>query len=366
MANLYIHVPFCRAKCGYCDFASQTDLSLAGPWLDALEREAATAPDLGVFATVYLGGGTPSLLPEGVFERLFSLLASRFAIEDGTEVTVELNPEDATPAKLACLESLGVNRLSIGVQSLRDAELRFLGRRHSARQGRNALALALKRFRNVSADLIFGFAEQTTGSWRESLEGLSSAGVPHLSCYQLTLKEGTGLKARAQEGVWTPLDEEDQAEFFEIAASVLGERGYRHYEVSNYASEERFFCRHNVDCWRHRPYLGLGPSAHSFDGTRRWANTADTADYCGRLERGESPVAFEELLDERQLLLERVALALRTAEGIEETLLPAWDGREEALSRLEREGLVIRRDGRVRPTEKGFLLADGLPLTVLP
>ena len=366
MSGLYVHVPFCAERCPYCDFASVTDLSLVDRWLEAVGHEAKASPDTGVFDTLYLGGGTPGILSEQATEKLFSLLKSGFSFSPDAEVTVEMNPECVTEDTVALLCSFGVNRLSIGIQSLNDEELRFLGRRHSARQALQAVVSAQDAgCTNISADLIFGFPGQTVSSWRQTLSQVVQAGVSHISAYQLTVKEGTPFARMRAEGRLAVLSEEEEVEFFTATCDFFREAGWVHYEVSNYARTPESVCRHNLAYWRHLPYLGLGPSAVSFDGRRRWRNAPDVSEYCHLLQEEHSAVVFEEWLDDDQLLTEKVALGLRTAEGIAGDVVPLSGEKQRMLEHLQREGLIRVEGGRIAATEKGFLLADGLPLVLI-
>lgn len=359
-------MPFCAGRCPYCDFASTTDLSLIPAYLEAVKREVETSPDFGVFDTLYFGGGTPGILPEQEMETLFGVLRSRFCFSRDAEVTVEMNPECVTKRRVVFLRSLGVNRLSIGIQSLNDDELRFLGRRHTARQALEAVFRAHDAgCANISADLICGFDGQTILSWTDTLSRLVGEPVSHLSAYQLTVKEGTPFGNMRDKGQLCLLSEDEEAAFFEATCGFFRQAGWTHYEVSNYCRGPQYACRHNILYWRHQPYLGIGPSAASFDGRRRWRNAEDVSDYCRLVEEKGSGRISEECLTDEQLHLEKVALALRTAEGVAEESVSDTARTRRALEHLEKEGIVSRRAGRIVPTEKGFLLADGLPLLLL-
>jgi oxygen-independent coproporphyrinogen-3 oxidase len=362
--GLYLHVPFCRSKCPYCDFYSVTDQALIPAYLQAMEKEAGLYREaFGAFDTLYLGGGTPSLLDGTQLSALVASLRRHFTFSPDPEFTIEANPDDLTAEKLAVWQDLGVNRLSLGVQSLDEAELRFLGRRHTAGQARRALELARAAgFDHVGVDLIYGLPGQREETWIRTLEQVLEFHPEHLSCYQLTLAPDTPLGRLAARGEIRPLEEEEERHFFLLTSRFLVERGYLHYEVSNFAREEEYCCRHNRKYWRHEPYLGLGPGAHSFDGGRRWWNFSSVEQYGSSLEAGKAPLAGEETLTPTQLRLEALYLGFRTREGVSLDLLrpqPRW---QTILAELSRTGLVRVANGRLVTTPQGMVVADRLPL----
>jgi oxygen-independent coproporphyrinogen-3 oxidase len=359
---LYVHVPFCGGKCAYCDFFSVPDLSLAPQWLDAISLETRHYQEqFPPFATLYLGGGTPSILSLGDFARLMELLRQAFAFSPDAEVTLEANPEDVSPEKLALWQGFGVNRLSLGVQSLDDAELTFLGRRHNARRAREALAACRHAgFANLGVDLIYALPGQTMDCWERTLAQVLEYAPEHLSCYQLTIETGTPLAGRLAQGQFPPAGEDAQAEFFLFTSRFLTAKGYFHYEISNFARSEDLVSRHNCSYWDHTPYVGLGPGAHSFDGRRRWWNHRSLGDYCRAASEGAPPVAGEEILTPEQLRLEMLMLGLRTRRGIPLGLINSAEG-EDQLQRLVDEGLLILDGDKAVPTPLGWLVADRLP-----
>ncbi len=360
-AGLYVHVPFCRTRCAYCAFFSQTDLSWAPRWVDAVLREAYQGRPREPVVTSYVGGGTPSVLPREVLLALLDGLRDSYDLESAKEITIEANPDDVDPGFMRVLREAGVSRLSLGVQSFSDEELRFLGRRHDAAQARAALWAAMDAgFASVSVDLMYGFRGQRRDRWLKTLEEAISWGPGHLSCYQLSVEPGTPL---ARAGL-TATPEGKEYAFFVLTSRRLTDAGYRHYEVSNFALPGHE-SQHNLGYWRHLPYRGLGPSAHSFDGARRWWNTASVPGYIERLECGESPVGGEETLTEDQVLMERLMLGFRTSEGVECALLQSLPGGRSTLDRLEGEGLLVVRGDRALPTLRGLAVADRLPLAFL-
>lgn len=362
-AGLYVHVPFCRTKCRYCDFYSETDLDAVSPWFSAALAEADLYREIcGAFDTLYLGGGTPSLLPARLVESLLRGLRGCFSFGPGTEITLEANPDDVTAEKLRAWRAAGVNRLSLGVQSFDDKELRFLGRRHGARRAMEALDLARKAgFSNVGIDLIWGLPGQSLSQWMTTLEEALAFSPEHLSCYELTVEEGTRLHEAVTTGAVVLPAEADLAERFLATSERLTVFGYDHYEVSNFARTRRHRSRHNQKYWRHVPYLGLGPSAHSFMEGRRWWNVRSLHDYIRRLQWNISPVAGDERLTGDQLRLETLYLSFRTSDGITRRELGEGPEVESALEALRRSGNLEVVGDRVRATLTGWLMADRLP-----
>jgi putative oxygen-independent coproporphyrinogen III oxidase len=360
--GLYIHVPFCRSKCIYCDFYSVTTGGLVGRWLRALETEMAFYKSTFThFDSLYIGGGTPSLLGRDEMTTLFSALRRHFDLSEEAEVTVEANPDDATTGWLANLRSLGANRVSFGIQSFNDRELAFLQRRHDAAKAEAAVEAARGAgFTNISLDLIFGLPGQTTSDWLRTLEWALSLRPTHLSCYQLTVEGPTPLKTMIGEGTVRLPSDEKARRFFLLTSRFLQSHGFLHYEVSNFAASEHLTCRHNEKYWRREPYLGLGPSAHSFDGSRRWWNYRSVQDYCNDLEGGTRPVEETEHLSTEQVELERLYLGLRTSSGIALKDLP--EKSETAIRQLRKARLVRLNQNRITATVRGYLVVDSLPI----
>ena len=361
--GLYLHIPFCVTRCLYCDFYSDTRISMAGRLLGCLAKEdAPRGMEFSAFDTVYIGGGTPSAMSAGSIANLMERVGDRFETAPGAEVTIEVNPDDVTAGKLAEYRGAGINRISVGIQSFDDGELQFLGRRHDARSAMNAVrAIREAGMDNLGIDLIFGFAGHTIQSWRSTLETALSLGPEHISCYQMTIEGTTPMGSMLASGAIPEPDEKLQRELFLLASAALTDHGYIHYEISNYARGEGEMSRHNGKYWAHVPYLGLGPSAHSFAGNERWWNLPSIEGYCGGVEEGEGPPRGSERLTARQLDLETLYLGLRTARGLPLEFLrrfPAW---EIALERLENDSFLSVEGGRVVPTTKGFLFADSLP-----
>ena len=362
--GLYVHVPFCKTKCPYCDFYSVTDLSCVESWLDSIEREMELyEADFGAFDSLYIGGGTPTVLEDEQIDRLMAALRRRFFFLPDSEITVEANPDDVRAEKLEVLRRLGANRISIGVQSFNERELRFLRRRHTAEQAEEAVRLAKGcGFSNIGIDLMYGFCGQTKKSWAETLEKAVSLGPLHLSCYQFTLEERTPYGRLKAEGKLKMIGEEKERALFLFTSRFLKQCGFIHYEVSNFAKGAHGFSRHNRKYWQHVPYLGLGPAAHSFRGRTRWWNCRSVDEYCRLLGQGKRPVEGREDLSPDQLRLERLYLGFRTDGGVSAAEACRDDAAARTVSRLKRSGFLKVVGDRLIPTEKGFLIADRLPL----
>lgn len=364
--GLYVHVPFCRGKCHYCDFYSCCSQERMAAWLAALAAEIILTKDQDwshPFDSLYLGGGTPSLLPPEMLTKVFLALRGHFPFVPAPEITLEANPDDVTLEKLRLWRQLGVNRLSLGIQSLNDAELRFLGRRHDAAQARRAVELArLAGFENLNVDLMYALPGQTMAAWQASLAGILAYRPEHLSCYQLTVAEHTPLGERVSRRELVLPGEEEQRTFFLGTSEFLAAHGYGHYEVSNFALRPQYFSRHNCKYWQHVPYLGLGPAAHSFDGRRRWWNVASVAEYCRQLAEGREPVAGSEVLTDSQLRLETLALGLRTRQGVARAILKHFPQADRLITDLCETGFLEVQQERLCPTREGLVVADSLAM----
>jgi oxygen-independent coproporphyrinogen-3 oxidase len=362
-AGLYIHVPFCTSVCPYCDFA----VTIAGgerreEWADGVIREAALYSDCGLgFDTVYFGGGTPSTLDPEQLVRIVDGLHRHLDVDREALFFLEANPEDVSPQRVTAWRELGVDFVSLGVQSLDDDDLVFLGRRHSATDARRAVeALCGAGFAAVSVDLIYGVAGRSEGHWRKQLESAVALGVDHLSCYQLTVHEETVLGRRVARGVATEMGEGDLAELFFLTHELLSDAGFEGYEVSNFASAPQHRSWHNQKYWDHTPYLGLGPSAHSLADGRRWWNQ-QTA-----VNAGERPIEDEEQPSNEQLILEGLMLGFRTAAGVDLGRLRDRFGidllvrNRDVIDRFSASGHIEVDGERLRPTLAGLAIADTL------
>jgi len=402
--GLYVHVPFCKTKCPYCDFYSVTTLDLVDRFVEDLEHEMRwrlADAWMDGFDSLYVGGGTPSILGPERLQRVLAMLSrplitspraketaapqsrpagrtpgeavaekagrttKKPAAEGASsapdvEVTVEMNPADVTADLMAVMRDAGVTRVSLGVQSFDDQELRLLGRRHD-RAGAIAAIEEIRKagFADLGLDIITDLPGSNLETLRRSLDQALAFRPEHLSCYALTIAEGTVFGQRQQAGTLVLPDPDARADQYLETARVLEEAGYDHYEVSNYARKPRLRSRHNQKYWNRTPYLGLGPAAHSFDGTTRWWNLADVHRYHERLSSGHLPVDEQESIDADMARMEQLALGMRTAAGISETLVQR-PGLSEVAADLVAQGLLERHDGRLCPTRRGFLVADGI------
>lgn len=366
-AGLYIHIPFCRSKCPYCDFYSIASPTLIPRWFESLKKEILLYR--GVFEsfdTVYLGGGTPSILETSAIEEILDHIKINFNLREDAEITIEANPGDLDPEKITGLKYVGINRINIGIQSFNDHELYFLGRRHRAvDSGRVLNDLKNAGFNNIGIDLIYGLRGQTLEDWKATLERALFFKPEHISCYQLTIEGKTLFHSMKNKGELEDLDEDLASKFFLETSEFLEKRGYLHYEVSNFSRGMDFMSRHNIKYWKRTPYLGLGPSAHSFDGEKRWWNHRSVKKYCSILEKNMPPVDDSETLSKEQAILEKISLGLRTLCGISREYLNCINGALENLQRLEVSGHIEIVNDRIVPTKKGLLIADQLPLYII-
>lgn len=370
--GLYLHIPFCSAICPYCDFAVLT----GGPerrarFTDHLIREIGmwssdSEPFRGI-DTVYFGGGTPSALSVEQLGRILDAAKASLPVRDDPWIFLEANPEDVTPESVRAWRELGVRTLSLGIQSFDAEALAFLGRRHSPEQARRSVEIARGAgFHTVALDLIYGLPGQTAEDWRRTLETAVALQPDHLSCYQLTIHEGTPFGFRLQRGKMTEAPEETQAELFLLTHSFLRDAGWPGYEVSNFARSPEHQSRHNRKYWDHTPYLGVGPSAHSFSGNRRWWNERKIKPYEARIDSDQQPIAGSEELSAEDLALEAVMLGIRTVDGInlgrfqERYGVDLLERNAALVERLSRDALLKLENGRLVPTLEGLAIADSL------
>jgi len=370
--GLYLHIPFCSAICPYCDFAVLT----GGPerrrkFTDHLLSEISLwSPDRSRFDsidTIYFGGGTPSALTPDDIARILDAARQNLSIHEDAWVFFEANPEDVTPESVREWRDLGVRFLSLGIQSFDADALKFLGRRHTPEQARRSVEIARAAgFDTISIDLIYGLQNQPFETWRRTLEQAVALQPDHLSCYQLTIHEGTPFGFRLERGEMTELPEEPQGELFLFTHEFLRDHGLPGYEVSNFARSPEHRSRHNRKYWHHVPYLGLGPSAHSFSGSRRWWNERKLGPYEMRIDSGERPIADGEELTRQDLALEALMLGLRTTDGIDLDSFRELYGvdlrkrNEPLVERLVGDGLLKIEGGALRPTLAGLAVADSL------
>ena len=370
-AGLYVHVPFCGIVCPYCDFAVRTGgPDLRRRYREHVEREVALyGGDRGLDVnSVYLGGGTPSLLDPDELRRLLAAVRAGLEVRADAWLTLEANPEDVTSAQLDVWRALGVRTVSLGVQSLSAERLGYLGRRHDPETARACVRLSREAgIEVVSVDLIYGLPGDTAADVRAELAAAVELGADHLSCYQLTVKDGTLFGKRRRRGELAELGDDAQAELFLLVHRFLADAGYAPYEVSSFARRPDARSRHNRKYWDHSPYLGLGPAAHSFDGRQlRWWNQRRLSDWQDALAKGERPVAGQEELSREDLALEELMLRLRTVDGVdldgfrERHGVSLPDRNRALVERLVKDGLIALTEDRLRPTARGLAVADRL------
>lgn len=378
--GVYLHVPFCAVRCGYCDFNTYTTAEL-GPGADPdgypgtvvaeLDLAARVLREAGLggrpAATVFFGGGTPTLLPSGALTRMLDAVRERFGLVPGAEVTVEANPESVTAGSLAELAASGVTRVSFGMQSAVPSVLAVLDRVHDPARVPQAVGWARDAGLAVSVDLIYGTPGESVADWRASVEAALAYRPDHVSAYALVVEEGTRLAARVRRGEVAAPDDDDLAEKYELADDLLAGAGFAWYEVSNWSAAPDQACRHNLGYWRGDDWWGAGPGAHSHVGGVRWWNVRHPRGYAERLAAGRSPGAGRELLDAGQRRAERVLLGVRLATGLPLADLDP-DGRR-AVAGLVADGLLDGRravTGDAVLTRRGRLLADAVVRALLP
>jgi len=352
--SLYIHIPFCSRKCLFCSF-----VIAVGQEHRREEYVAALIGQIGetfptTLKTIYLGGGTPSMLNEDHLEGLMSAIIKKYPLLQGIEITIEANPESIDRAKAKFLKALGFTRISLGVQSLDERYLKFLGRTHDALMAREAYGILREEgFVNVNVDLMYGFPGQTMEELQEDVHAIASLGSEHLSLYNLTIEKNSRFFAAGME-----LDDGDyQAKQYVFIGRALCERGFEQYEISNF-SKPGFKSAHNINYWQGGPYLGLGIGAHGFDGRRRYWNISNLQEYIKKAARKEETVEGFEILSDEQLVMEKVLFGLRMNEGIPEAMVPL--NRRPLIQAWTKDGFLCSKDGKLKATTKGRLVLDEL------
>ncbi len=365
MSGIYIHIPFCKQACHYCNFHFSTSLRYKNELIAALLREIEISVSSGVAApdnieTIYFGGGTPSLCNKDEIQSIIEKLRSFFNVSPAAEITLEANPDDISKEKLNDWKQAGINRLSIGIQSFFEEDLVWMNRAHNAKQAIDSLQLAVATFDNITIDLIYGTPGLTDEKWKQNVEKAIFSGVPHLSCYALTVEPKTPLDKLIRQHRSEDIDPGKQSEQFLLLMQWLEDAGYEHYEISNFA-KPGFRSRHNSSYWQGKKYLGFGPSAHSFDGNARWWNIANNNIYIDSIKKGIIPFEKEQLTP-TQKLNEFIMISLRTSEGLDLSRINETKSKDlQAASRKYIEnGLVKLENNNLRLTQEGKLLADGI------
>lgn len=363
MAGLYLHIPFCKQACHYCNFHFATSLHHKAELITALKNEligrAANWSDQSI-ETIYFGGGTPSLLEPEELRRLLETIRQHYRLEPNPEITLEANPDDIDTDTLLQWKTIGINRLSLGIQSFAEKDLQWMNRAHNADQALQALQLAINTFPNLTADLIYGTPGLTDEQWIQNIDTLLQLGVPHISAYALTVEPKTPLEKQIRLQQKPNTNPDQQARQFLLLVDRLQAAGYEHYEISNFAKPGHR-SRHNSSYWKGIPYLGIGPSAHSYQPPIRSWQLANNQQYIERMNRGEW--TFEqETLTPAQQLNESILIALRTIEGLDLNLISSkiqekW---KSLLDQYRQMGWIETESEKIRLTNEGKLQADGI------
>ena len=365
MSGIYIHIPFCKKACTYCDFHFSTSLKYVDEMVDAICLEIAKKKDriTDQVGTIYFGGGTPSVLPAKHFEKIFNTITKNFSVSSDAEITIEANPDDLTASKITELRRLPVNRFSIGIQSFFEEDLLWMNRAHNAIEAETCIKRSQDAgFENLSIDLIYGYPLLTDSKWLHNINKAISFETPHISAYSLTVEPRTALASAIKRGQDIPLNDEQSAAQFITLIDELQEGGFEHYEISNFSKPGKYAV-HNTNYWRGITYLGIGPSAHGFNGNVRYLNVANNAAYLSSMELGKIPESIEEL-DLYDRFNEYVMTSLRTMWGTSLDKIEQEFGKFFLVDTLKTIKIFIERqwlineDGHLKLTIDGKLFAD--------
>jgi oxygen-independent coproporphyrinogen-3 oxidase len=376
MIGLYIHIPFCRQKCFYCDFPSYAGLNyLHKEYSAALCREISAqgkALSSKTVDTVFVGGGTPTILPVELLAEIFKSVQRHFSIAKDAEISMEVNPGTVDSEKLLVLRELGVNRLSFGVQSFNDMLLKSIGRIHTSKQAEEAVGLAKKAgFTNINVDLMYGLPQQTRKDIRDSLNKAVNLGIQHISVYGLKIEENTVFATQQAAGILALPEEAIEEAMYDEINTFLPRKDFKRYEISNYA-KANYNSRHNIKYWRYQPYIGLGAAAYSFYNRQRYGNTTDVPQYISALDSGKSPIEFSETLDEANAMAEFVFLALRMTSGLKVADFNAYFGKDfftyyqGTIKKLTLQQLITANEDNVRLTMLGMKFGNIVFRAFLP
>ncbi len=373
MAGIYVHIPYCKSKCIYCDFYSTPQVATMEQYVHSLLAEAhlrSNEINGETFTTLYLGGGTPSVLPAELIARLVTGLHETFHLSNLEEFTIEVNPDDVTPALINSLQQLGINRVSMGVQSFNDNELQAINRRHTAQQAINAVhCMNDAGIGNVSIDLIYGLPGQSLDSWQRNVEQAIELEVQHISAYCLSYEHGTRLWVMREQGRVQEASDELCIAMNDALMSMLSEAGFEHYEISNFA-QPGYRSRHNSSYWNFTPYLGLGAAAHSYDGTTRRYNPASIKRYIEDISQGRTACELEHL-EPWERHDEEVMVRLRTSDGLDTSLIASHYGDQVATTLLRKaqpfinQGLLSQNGTTLTLTKQGIMTSDNIIRTLM-
>lgn len=368
MAGIYIHVPFCKTRCIYCDFFTRTDTSSKEDYIMALCEEMNLRKDYlnnERIETIYFGGGTPSQLSYNNFDRIFKTIGELFDISSNAEITLEANPDDLSESYIQILRSLPFNRISIGIQSFDDSELAFLKRRHSAERAREAVKECQRLgFDNISIDLMYGLPNQTMDIWQKNLDEAIALDIQHISAYHLIYEQGTKLYRLFKQGEVKPVNEDISVDMFALMIEKLNNAEFSHYEISNFANRG-LYSKHNGSYWKGEKYIGLGPAAHSFDGQNRARNIASIPKYIEAIGKGVPSIEVE-YLDIKSRYNDFILTGMRTMWGINLPELEKRFGAEmkkycmKNVDKYISQGFVSNEDGMLKLTRKGIFISDGI------
>lgn len=367
MAGIYIHIPFCKQKCSYCDFHFSTNLHNKSNLVKAINKELLLRKNeiSQPLETIYFGGGTPSILSEIELESIFETIFKNYSTQNLKEVTLEANPDDLNQEKLKFLKSTPINRLSIGVQSFFEEDLQLMNRAHNAQEAERSIKLVQDfGFDNITIDLIYGSSTTTNDMWMKNLQQAINLNVPHISSYALTVEEKTILDHQIKKGITKPVDEDRQNEQFQLLVDTLTSNNFIQYEISNFG-KENYFSLHNSNYWKGIHYMGIGPSAHSYNGKSRAWNIANNTKYIQAINQNNLPQEIE-VLNEAERFNEMIMIGLRTIYGINvdrinsEFSQPILDLFYQEINQLIKENLIIQQENKIilKPESKFF--ADGI------
>ena len=358
MAGIYIHIPFCKKACHYCNFHFSTSNDGIESMIMAIEKEILLREEIHnqEISTIYFGGGTPSIIPINLLTRLLKSIHSKYNVSSNAEITLEANPDDITTEKSIEWKSIGINRFSIGIQSFVESDLQWMNRAHNSIQSKKSIEIIQSAgFKNFSIDLIYGTPGQTIEQWNDNLDIAFGFNTPHLSCYALTVEEGTALHKMIANNKKQLVDSDLQSIFFETLMKRARQAGYSHYEISNFA-KPTMESKHNTAYWEGIPYWGFGPSAHSFDGNKRRWNISHNIDYIKSVENNIVPFE-EEILDEVDHLNEYIMTSLRRKNGIEKSvIIKRWGST--FLNQIDNEISPFVNSGKVENSQTHYLLKD--------
>lgn len=367
MSGIYIHIPFCKQACHYCDFHFSTSLTKKDSIIWALRKELELRKEEfkdQIVKTIYFGGGTPSILTSRELQQLIDAVYENYGVSENPEITLEANPDDLSKNRIIQLSDSPINRLSIGIQSFFGEDLQLMNRSHSAQEAEESLAMATRRFENISIDLIYGIPGMSDERWKQNIERAMSYDIPHISSYALTVEPKTAFYHMIRKGEISNVNDEDSERQFHMLVDILENQGFTNYEISNFG-KEGYFSKNNSAYWQGKKYIGIGPSAHSFDGKRRGWNVRNNTKYLKSLQEGKLPMQTEKLTATDRYN-EYVMTGLRTIWGVSLEKITLEYGEEYSNYLLEQtskpidQKLVVLEDDTLKVTKKGKFLADGI------